>query len=387
LPWRWKLALDPLVMNRGREIHTGDPAWLNQLVITYETDLIVNRVVMILLTAICLTLLYLLFTTTERSDQEVKLTVLSLSTAAEGVYYQESLPAEPTGEFERADYGAGLLMSRVEVPVVTRVNEGIRADVNKLVSALAVEFRLLLAERSLVVVMPLAIFLSIFEVAFYNLTPDVSHSAAYATNTAKLSLLFLIGIAVFYTGEAMHRDRELRIEPMLWATPVPNNVLLLSKFLATFLLLAGLIVAVGFAAIAIQILRGHAPIDLLAYLRVYGIILLPGCVFLTALSLLLNVILRNKHVAYVVSVGTAAGLFYLHSIGYKHWLYNPMFYRLWTYADLTSPGPLRMIVFLRMYFVAIAIVCLALAYLFFERKSTARLVTRIRQPRSQLPPV
>src|SRR4030095_4854006 len=118
---------------------------------------------------------------------------------------------------------------------------------------------------------------------------DVSLTAAYASNTATSLLIFLIGMAVFYTAEAMHRDRELRIEPVLWATPVPNNVLLLSKFLATLSLLAGLIGIVGIAAVAIQIIRGHTPIDLLAYFSVYAIILLPSAVFVTAVCLFLNV--------------------------------------------------------------------------------------------------
>ena len=370
LPWRWKLALDPLVMNRGREIHTGDPAWLNQLVITYETALIVNRVVMILLTAMCLTVLYLLFTTTERSDKEVKLTVLSLSTAAEGVYYPESLPAEPLGEFERTDYRAGLLMSRVEVPVVTRVNEGIRANANKLIAAVGVEFRLLRAERSLVVVMPLAIFISILEVAFYNIPTDVSHSAAYAADTAKLLLLFLIGMSVFYTGEAMHRDSEVRIEPVLWATPTPNNVLLLSKFLTTVLLMLSLMTTVGLAATLIQLFRGHRPVEISAYLITYSVILLPTVVFITAASMALNVLLREKYFAYTVSIGTGAGLLYLYNVGYNHWLYNPALYHLWTYSDLTGAGSGQgRILTHRVYWLAISCVCLALAHLGFRRRS------------------
>ena len=50
LPWRWKLALDPLVMNRG-DVHVprSSAEFVNQLVVTYEPDLIINRVVMILL--------------------------------------------------------------------------------------------------------------------------------------------------------------------------------------------------------------------------------------------------------------------------------------------------------------------------------------------------
>jgi ABC-type transport system involved in multi-copper enzyme maturation permease subunit len=105
--------------------------------------------------------------------------------------------------------------------------------------------------------MPLAIVLSNLEVTFYNIRPDVSHSVTYATNTAKLFLLFLVGIAVFYTGEALHRDREVRIESVIWSTPVPNSVLLLSKFLATVVLTVLLVIVVGLVAIVIQLVRGH----------------------------------------------------------------------------------------------------------------------------------
>ena len=378
LPWRWKLALDPLVMNRGignrgeafgpQVIRRHAPELLNQYVIVYDPDLIVNRVVMILLTAICLTILYRLFTTTERSGKVEHFSALNLSTASEGVYYPDMSPALGVDEYEKRDYKP--ISAHVTIPEGGRVNEGIRANVNKLFAALGVEFQLLRAERSLVVIMPLAIFLSILEVAFYNLPPDISHSAAYATNTAKLLLLFLLGITVFYTGEAMHRDRELRVEPMLWSTPAPNNVLLLSKFLATLSLTCGLILTVGLAAVAIQVLRNHTPIDLLAYFRVYGLILLPGTAFVTAFCVLANIVLRNKHVAYVFSIGTALGLVYLYSSGYNHWLYNPPLYGLWSYADLIQPATVWRIVWQRAFWLAVSILCLAMAHLIFPRKST-----------------
>src|SRR5215212_6096307 len=363
LPWRWKLALDPLVMNRG-DVHVprSSAEFVNQLVVTYAPDLIINRMVMILLTAICLTIVYIRFSTTERSENVEKFSVLNLSTAAERVYYTESSPATRLDEFESADYQAGTL---VAVPEVVRVNDGIRANFDKLIGALGVEFRLLAAERSLVVVMPLAIFLSILEVAFYNSPPDVSHSAAYATNTAKLLLLFLIGIAVFYTGEAMHRDREVKIEPVIWSTPAPNSVLLLSKWLATVVLTLSLVIVVGLLAILIQLVRGHTPVNFSAYLVVYGVVLVPGMLFMTSFVVALNVLLRNKYLVYVVAVGTGTGLFYLYSVGYNHWLYNPLLYQLWKYQDLTSA---RILAY-RLYCLIVAAACLALAHLLFERKS------------------
>ena len=51
---------------------------------------------------------------------------------------------------------------------------------------------------------------------------------------------------------------------------------------------------------------------------------------------MLNVLLRDKYFAYAVSIGLGGALFYLYSIGQNHWLYNPLAYRLWSYADLTS---------------------------------------------------
>lgn len=371
LPWRWKLALDPLVMNRGHRgeafgphmIRRNAPELLNKVVVVYDTDLIINRVVMILLTAICLMILYKFFTTTERSGKKEHLSVLNLSTAAEGVYYPD--PATRLNEFERPDYQSGALSTPVAVPKVVTVNEGIRTNLHKLIAALGVEFRLLFAERSLVVVMPLAIFLSVLEVAFYNIPPDVSHSAAYATNTAKMLLLFLIGIAVFYTGEAMHRDREVKIEPVIWSTPVPNSVLLLSKYLATIVLTFSLVVAVGLIAIVVQLVKGHRPVDFEAYCRVYGVVLLPGIIFVTAAVVAFNVLLRNKYLAYVFAIGTGAGLFYLYSVSYNHWLYNPMLYQIWKYADLASG---RILAY-RLYCLALGVACLVLAHFFFERKS------------------
>ena len=369
LPWRWKLALDPLVMNRGGKFHAIPAEVMNHLVVVYEPDLIVNRAVMILMAAICLTILYVRFTIAERPGKLEEFSVLNLSAGGGGFYYDPpSTESTLDYQFEKHDS-----REKVLLPAVTRASEGLRANLNKLIAALGVEFRLLGSERSLVVIMPLAIFLSILEVAFYNIPPDVSHSAAYATNTAKSLLLFLVGITIFYTGEAMHRDREVRIEPVLWAAPAPNNVLLLSKFLATFLLTLSLIVLVGLTAIVIQFLRGHTPVEIQAYLITYSVILLPGMFFMTGVSVLLNVWLRDKYLPYAVSIGTCVGLFYLYSRGYNHWLYNPLLYQLWKYSDLTGAGNNHATILMhRLYCVAIATLCLSLAHLFFQRKSTKR---------------
>jgi ABC-type transport system involved in multi-copper enzyme maturation permease subunit len=249
---------------------------------------------------------------------------------------------------------------------VTIAHEKFSDSLNKLFAALRVEFLLLRAERSLIVLLPLALFLSILDVAFFRVVPEVSYSATYASHTANAMLLFLIGMSVFYTGESMHRDRELRIEPVLWATPAPNYVLLLSKFLATLVLTLSFITLTGVVAITTQLIRGH-PIGIQPYLVTYSLILIPGVVFLAAFAVMFNVLLRNKYLAYAMSIGIGSALFYLYSIGYNHWSYNPLFYHLWNYADLTG-GNLATIVVRRLYWLGLGAGCLLLAHLCYQRR-------------------
>jgi len=91
------------------------------------------------------------------------------------------------------------------------------------------------------VIFPLAVCLSTLDVAFWKVVPAGSYSAAYAGRTANALLLFVLAMTIFYTGEALARDRELKIEPLLWSITAPDYVFLLSKFLATMFLTCSLI--------------------------------------------------------------------------------------------------------------------------------------------------
>jgi len=157
----------------------------------------------------------------------------------------------------------------------------------------------------------------------------------------------------------------LKIEPVVWSTPAPNSVLLLSKWLAITLLSLALVLAGGLTTIVTQVIRGYTPVDVSAYLIINGVVVVPGVVFLTSFVVLLNVLLRSKYLVYVVAVSAGAGLIYLYNIGYKHWSYNPLLCQLWTYRNLTSGTMLAY----RLYCLALAAACLALAHLLFERKS------------------
>lgn len=364
LPERWREILDPLMMGRANAIPADrwhDAAWINQIVVSYSSVMIANRVLWVLLTAVCLTVVYFRFAIAERGEHD-SISTLGLLTPHAGIYYPESpQPARALATPEIHERG------RDALPAVRRLTEGIGVNLRRLAAALAVEFRLLRSERSVVAVMPLAVLISVLEVGIWQVTHDPNYSAAYAGNTAKSLLLFMLGITIFYTGEAMHRDRDQRIEPILWSQPAPNYVLLMPKFLATLLLTLALACLVALIAMILQAVKHHGPIELLAYAQIYFVIVAPNAIFIAAGALALNVLVRDRYLAYAVVIGVCAGLFSLYTQGHNHWLYNPLLFQRWDYAAVAAMH--SEILKNRIYIFAVTSVFLLLAHLWYLRKS------------------
>jgi ABC-2 type transport system permease protein len=361
LPKIFNVLFDPLGFNLGQGGLLTNPwnlsaDFLNKAVAGYNFDQYANRVSNIIVTGLLLLLVYSRFRIDWQEKSSEPFTKLTLSDTPDRIAYSApsyGLPVEEVPAHER-----------ITLPKVIST-KGPAATLSQIISALVVEFRLLRAERGLMVLVPLAILLSFLSVPFSRIATEVSYSVTSATNTANMLLLFLAAAIVFYIGEAMHRDRELKIEPVIWSTPAPNSVLLLSKWLAMTLLSLLLVLAGGLTTIVTQVIRGYTPVDLSAYLLINGVVVVPGVVFLTSFVVALNVLLRNKYLVYVVAIGAGSGLVYLYNLGYKHWSYNPLLYQLWKYSNLTGATMFAH----RLYCLALAAACLTLAHFLFERRS------------------
>ena len=370
LPRRWKILLDPMLLGATLPgngfLHSAD--FLNQHVVRYTSHMIANRALLVVVAAACLTFLYFRFVITEPEKSD-EISVLNLSTAAERLSYDPETFHAMLGAPFNSDRESAHKLETAPLPEVAQVNEGYKANLRKLAAATVLELRLLRSENSLIVFIPLAVLLSFLSLPFSAGVSEVSYSASFARHSANGVLLFLLGVTVFYTGEAMHRDREVRVEPVLWSMPASNSVLLLSKFLSTLLLTLLLLVLVGLTAILTQLLRGQTPIEISTYLITYSVILVPSLAFVGAFAIALNVLLRDRYVTYTFSIAIGSALFYLYSQGHNHWLYNPVLYGLWTESDLTHlPSGLLL---LRAYCLGLILICLLIAYVGFQRKTRA----------------
>lgn len=361
-----RMLFDPIAFNTHSNINEWRRSadFINSYVVTYSPYAYANRALMLICTAVILFVVYRWFKVEEEAKSSGDhFTILTLAhTASERVpcgidsgpfgILETPIESSPTGD-------------RVPLPKVSTTQD-LKTTVFQILAAVDLEFRLLRRERSLVILAPLVILLCVFDLAFFRVVPELSYSITYASGMANALLLFLVGLIVFFTGEAMHRDRELKVQPIVWSLPAPNSVFLLSKCFATALLALSLVAIVALLGIVIQVLRGHTPVDFSAYVVIYLVVVVPSVLFMTSLVVFLNALLRNKYVTYLVAVATGAGLLYLYNNGYNHWLYNPVLYRLWTYFDLTSSTILSY----RLYAFAVAAALVAFAHLFFPRKST-----------------
>jgi len=138
--------------------------------------------------------------------------------------------------------------------------------------------------------------------------------------------------------------------------------------LATLALTLALILLVGVITIALQVLKHKLPIELPVYLRIYSLILLPNAIFMAAAVLMLNVLLRDRHVTYAATIGICSGLFYLYTQGHNHWLYNPLLFQRWTYAHLIGGANYSQTLQHRFYLLALAALFIGLAHVCYPRK-------------------
>jgi ABC-2 type transport system permease protein len=352
--------------------------FVNQLVITYDWQLIINRLVMLAIAVVCLMITYWRFTTIEKKSasgkQVTSIGLLGLAEKNDRLYHEETpasaYPIESitTQQFEDIDRH-----KQIHLPEVSISHNGFGAQLSKLLAATVVEFRLLCGERSLVIMIPLTILMCVAQLAPLSRvsgTLSVPLSALYATNSADALLLLLFGVTVFFTGEAVFRDRELKIEATLWCAPAADAVFLLSKFAAVFFVSLCFMTLGALTTITVQSYRNFATLELYPYFIIYSVILLPTVAFMSGASLLLSVLLHEKYIAYIASVASGGVLFYLFTQGYNGWLYNPVLFQLWDYAALSEAGSdFARILLQRIYWLVIAIACLASAHLFFKREA------------------
>lgn len=112
----------------------------------------------------------------------------------------------------------------------------------------------------------------------------------------------LVIILIFYTGELIFRERQVKIADVSDAMPVPNWVPLLAKAGALIAVIFTFLAAGAVVSIGIQLVKGGAPIEGMLYVQ--GTLINSMYFILMALAILaLQTITNNKYLGYLLAIG------------------------------------------------------------------------------------
>lgn len=147
----------------------------------------------------------------------------------------------------------------------------------------------------------------------------------------------LIIIVTFYAGELIFKERQFRIADVSDAMPTPDWAPLVAKSLA----LAGVVLAFLFTgvltAIAIQLVKGGAPVEPLVYLEGALISGLPF-IFMGLIAIVLQVVTNNKFIGYLLMIVLMVSQVVAGVMHFDHNLYNIGGLPATPYSDMNGYG-------------------------------------------------
>jgi len=277
---------------------------------------------------------------------------------------------------------AGAKIARVAAPPIPAV--ALRYDAASWLRALAAEstfhFRSIVRE---------APYLAISLICVVNLmvgmwfTTHPSDSARWpvtsllAPNIAGNLFIFTIILATLYGGELVWRERQLRIDQMQDAMPVPIWVTFGGKLLAVFLAIGLLSVVACGAGLAMQLAQGYARVQLGLYLQILVFVMLPTALAIVALAMGVHAVVNQKFVGHLIMIAYWVLLQVLTTLGFDHRLYQIGRTPDFVYSDMARWGPyLPRIFTIQLYSIATAVTVAALGLLVLVRGTDAGLTAR-----------
>jgi hypothetical protein len=206
-------------------------------------------------------------------------------------------------------------------------------------------------------------------------------SAELAAEPARWVLIPLM--IIFFAGELVWRERDLGVNELTDAMPIPEWVPLLGKFLGLGLVLAAFFAVQTAAGVAAQTILGHHHYELGLYLKVLFGLQLPEYLLFAVLALAVHVVVNQKYVGHLVAVLAYAFVAALAELlGIEHDLLVYGRGPGWFYTHMRGFGAtIGPWLWFKLYWAGWALLLLVAARLLWVRGKEAGLGTRLRLAR------
>jgi ABC-2 type transport system permease protein len=185
-------------------------------------------------------------------------------------------------------------------------------------------------------------------------------------------------VAVYYSGELVWREQDRKTHEIIDATPTPDWAFVVPKVTAIALvLISTLLVSVAVCSV-MQLVKGFPRIELDKYLFWYVLPQAVGFIEIAALAVFVQSIVPHKFWGWGLMLLYGLSTLVFGALGWEHNLYNYASTNGVPLTDLHSTGIAGEAAWwFRLYWAAIALVLLVLAYGLWRRGTESRLRPRL----------
>ncbi len=193
--------------------------------------------------------------------------------------------------------------------------------------------------------------------------------------------LFILVLLTFYAGELVWRERQVKLDQVLDASPVPTAGMLLGKVTALLLMLLAFATISMLGSMLVQVAKGYPVIDLPVYALYVYLLDFPSWLVMVALAVFVQALVPRKPLGHVLVILVWVGTIALQNLGYSYRLLlfgvGPAF----RWSDLNGVGPYpAAMLSLHGYWLGVSLMIGVLALLVWPRgTSPMAWVTRVRQ--------
>ncbi|MEQ8240717.1 MAG: M1 family aminopeptidase [Cyclobacteriaceae bacterium] len=192
------------------------------------------------------------------------------------------------------------------------------------------------------------IFITLAGVAFVLVLAFVGGTGGYdievyMTSSRAVSMigvfnLFFIIITVFYTGEIVWKERDIKMNLIYDALPFQNYISLASKFLGMVLMSVFLLTALMFTGVALQLIKGYPIIEWSLYFTdLYGDTLAVMVLYLI-LGLFIQAIVNHKFVGFGLMFTFYISFIVMSELGVEHSMFYFARASLGQYSEMNQHG-------------------------------------------------
>ncbi|MEO9964207.1 MAG: M1 family aminopeptidase [Reichenbachiella sp.] len=202
----------------------------------------------------------------------------------------------------------------------------------------------------------------------------------------ELTVLFFLSIIIFYSGELIWKERELKMSGVYDALPMSDFVSFAGKFIGLMMVCALLILTLILAGMIFQSVNGYFKYELDVYLTGFFVEIFPFLFLLSVLSFFFQALINHKFLSHlVVLIFPVVITLPLKLLGWDHSLYSFGGSGLSTYSDMNGYGhSIEGFVWSKVYWISFSIVLLVLASVFIVRGIETSWRTRWHQSKSRM---